>query len=212
MLGHDVMRAAERAGHELVLVDLPELDITDAVAVDVLLDRLMGEPAALDAVVNCAAWTDVDGAESKQDAAPRRQCRWSRCAGSRCGARRGADASHLDRLRLRRHSAARLRGASTALRRVRSVRSTLGIRLDQAGRREAGALRLSPPHGREDRLALWGRRAQLRGDDAASGRGARCGAGGERPDRLAHLVRAPCAPAILGLLEREVQRPRPPDR
>jgi dTDP-4-dehydrorhamnose reductase len=69
MLGHDVIRAAERAGHEIVPVDLPELDITDVAAVDALLEELMGEPTPLDSVVNCAAWTDVDGAESKQDAA-----------------------------------------------------------------------------------------------------------------------------------------------
>jgi dTDP-4-dehydrorhamnose reductase len=69
MLGHDVRRVAERAGHELVLVDLPELDITDTTAVDQLLDRLHGEPGSLDAIVNCAAWTDVDGAEEKREAA-----------------------------------------------------------------------------------------------------------------------------------------------
>jgi dTDP-4-dehydrorhamnose reductase len=69
MLGHDVRRVAERAGHELVLVDLPELDITDMTAVDQLLDRLHGEPGSLDAIVNCAAWTDVDGAEEKREAA-----------------------------------------------------------------------------------------------------------------------------------------------
>jgi dTDP-4-dehydrorhamnose reductase len=69
MLGHDVRRVAERAGHELVLVDLPELDITDTTAVDQLLDRLHGEPGSFDAIVNCAAWTDVDGAEEKREAA-----------------------------------------------------------------------------------------------------------------------------------------------
>jgi dTDP-4-dehydrorhamnose reductase len=69
MLGHDVARAGERAGHELVLVDLPEIDITDPPAVDALLDRLNGEPGSLDAIVNCAAWTDVDGAESKREQA-----------------------------------------------------------------------------------------------------------------------------------------------
>jgi dTDP-4-dehydrorhamnose reductase len=69
MLGHDVMRAGERSGHELVLVDLPEIDITDPPAVDELLDRLNGEPGSLDAIVNCAAWTDVDGAESKRELA-----------------------------------------------------------------------------------------------------------------------------------------------
>jgi dTDP-4-dehydrorhamnose reductase len=69
MLGHDVQRAGERSGHELVLVDLPEIDITDAAAVDALVDRLRAEPGSLDAIVNCAAWTDVDGAESKREAA-----------------------------------------------------------------------------------------------------------------------------------------------
>jgi dTDP-4-dehydrorhamnose reductase len=61
MLAHDVRRVAERAGHELVLVDLPELDITDAAAVDSFFASERPE-----ASINCAAWTDVDGAETKQ--------------------------------------------------------------------------------------------------------------------------------------------------
>ncbi|HEY5045263.1 MAG TPA: dTDP-4-dehydrorhamnose reductase [Solirubrobacteraceae bacterium] len=61
MLGHDVRRVAERSGHELLLVDLPELDITDAAAVDAFFARERPE-----ASINCAAWTDVDGAETKQ--------------------------------------------------------------------------------------------------------------------------------------------------
>jgi dTDP-4-dehydrorhamnose reductase len=69
MLGHDVQRAGERAGHELVLVDLPELDITDSSGVGELLDRLIADSDGLDAIVNCAAWTDVDGAESKREQA-----------------------------------------------------------------------------------------------------------------------------------------------
>ena len=68
MLGHDVRRAGERAGHELTLVDLPEIDITDADAVRRLLGSL-AEQRPLDGVINCAAWTDVDGAESNQRAA-----------------------------------------------------------------------------------------------------------------------------------------------
>ena len=64
MLGHDVMRAGERAGHELVAIDLPELDITDEQAVGAFFER--ERPAA---TINCAAWTDVDGAETKQDLA-----------------------------------------------------------------------------------------------------------------------------------------------
>jgi dTDP-4-dehydrorhamnose reductase len=69
MLGHDVQRAGERAGHELVLVDLPEIDITDERSVAAMLDRIAGEQEGLEAIVNCAAWTDVDGAESKREAA-----------------------------------------------------------------------------------------------------------------------------------------------
>jgi dTDP-4-dehydrorhamnose reductase len=64
MLGHDVLRAGERVGHELIAVDLPELDITDADAVGAFFVRERPE-----AIVNCAAWTDVDGAESKEDLA-----------------------------------------------------------------------------------------------------------------------------------------------
>jgi dTDP-4-dehydrorhamnose reductase len=64
MLAHDVRRVAERAGHELVLVDLPELDITDEAAVGVLFERERPQ-----ASINCAAWTDVDGAEAQPDLA-----------------------------------------------------------------------------------------------------------------------------------------------
>jgi dTDP-4-dehydrorhamnose reductase len=69
MLGRDVVRAGERAGHELVEVDLPELDITDEQMVERLLARLLDGEGGLDALVNCAAWTDVDGAESKHEQA-----------------------------------------------------------------------------------------------------------------------------------------------
>ncbi len=64
MLGRDVERAGERAGMELVGMDLPELDIVDAESVARALQR-----AAADAIVNCAAWTDVDGAEQHSELA-----------------------------------------------------------------------------------------------------------------------------------------------
>ncbi|HUB36492.1 MAG TPA: dTDP-4-dehydrorhamnose reductase [Solirubrobacteraceae bacterium] len=60
MLGGDLARAARRAGHEALPFDLPELDIVDGEAVRALLRR--EEPQA---IVNCAAWTDVDGAEER---------------------------------------------------------------------------------------------------------------------------------------------------
>ncbi len=64
MLGYDVERAAERAGEGTLLVDLPELDITDAAAVSAFM-----RDQRPDAVLNCAAFTDVDGAESEREAA-----------------------------------------------------------------------------------------------------------------------------------------------
>src|SRR5580692_8681447 len=64
MLGADVLRAGERVGHELVAVDLAELDITNADAVADAFERI-----APDAVLNCAAWTDVDGAEAHSEQA-----------------------------------------------------------------------------------------------------------------------------------------------
>lgn len=64
MLGRDVMRAGARAGHELVGRTREELDITDAAAVAKAFAYAPGGGGSLDAAINCAAWTDVDGAES----------------------------------------------------------------------------------------------------------------------------------------------------
>jgi dTDP-4-dehydrorhamnose reductase len=64
MLAYDVLRVAKQAGHEVQAIDLPELDITDAEAVLAYFDQQRPE-----AVINCAAWTDVDGAETRPDAA-----------------------------------------------------------------------------------------------------------------------------------------------
>lgn len=64
MLGRDILQAGERAGHELMACSRERLDITDARAVAVAFER-----ARPDAVLNCAAWTDVDGAESNREQA-----------------------------------------------------------------------------------------------------------------------------------------------
>ena len=61
MLGRDVVAAAEDAGHEVAALARADLDITDADAV-----RAAVQAARPDAVINCAAWTDVDGAEADE--------------------------------------------------------------------------------------------------------------------------------------------------
>jgi dTDP-4-dehydrorhamnose reductase len=64
MLGTDIARAGERAGHELVLFTHAQLDITDGEAVETAV-----RDSGAQAVVNCAAWTDVDGAETNPEGA-----------------------------------------------------------------------------------------------------------------------------------------------
>src|SRR5215207_2102091 len=64
MLGRDVMLAAGNAGHEVVGFGRTELDVTDSGAIQA---RIETERPAV--VINCAAWTDVDGAEEAEEAA-----------------------------------------------------------------------------------------------------------------------------------------------
>jgi dTDP-4-dehydrorhamnose reductase len=64
MLGRHVATAAERDGHDVVALARGDLDVTDAQAVWRAFDA--ERPAA---VVNCAAYTDVDGAEADEEAA-----------------------------------------------------------------------------------------------------------------------------------------------
>ena len=59
MLGRAVVAQARADGHAVTALAHAELDITDAAAVQSALARV--EPEAL---INCAAWTDVDGAEA----------------------------------------------------------------------------------------------------------------------------------------------------
>ena len=61
-LGYDVVKECEKRGIEAVGVDVEEMDITDAQAVD----RVITE-AKVDAVIHCAAYTAVDAAEDNVD-------------------------------------------------------------------------------------------------------------------------------------------------
>ncbi len=64
MLGRDVMLAAGNAGHDVVGFGRAELDVADPAAIARRFD--LERP---DVVINCAAWTDVDGAEEAEEAA-----------------------------------------------------------------------------------------------------------------------------------------------
>jgi dTDP-4-dehydrorhamnose reductase len=64
MLGQDLAAAAKSAGYEVLAASAADLDITDSAAVQKALAA-----ARPDVVVNCAAWTNVDGAESAPEGA-----------------------------------------------------------------------------------------------------------------------------------------------
>jgi dTDP-4-dehydrorhamnose reductase len=64
MLGSDVVRAARLMNHEVLPVTHEELDVRDAKAVEAAFVERYPH-----AIVNCAAWTDVDGAEDDPEGA-----------------------------------------------------------------------------------------------------------------------------------------------
>jgi dTDP-4-dehydrorhamnose reductase len=64
MLGQDVARDAAVAGHDVLALPRAELDVTDGAMVSGAIAS-----ARPDVVINCAAWTDVDGAESAESEA-----------------------------------------------------------------------------------------------------------------------------------------------
>lgn len=61
MLGRDVVAVARRLRHDVVALTHDELDVTNPGAVE---RRIVRERPG--AVINCAAWTDVDGAEENE--------------------------------------------------------------------------------------------------------------------------------------------------
>jgi len=62
MLGTDLADACEQHGFDVKVFDLPEFDITNS-------QQLRQAVGDADAIVNCAAYTNVDGAESEVDLA-----------------------------------------------------------------------------------------------------------------------------------------------
>jgi dTDP-4-dehydrorhamnose reductase len=66
MLGRAVVESCLERGHQVAALTREDLDITDAVDVDYALTHY--RPAV---AINCAAWTDVDGAEADEAGAMR---------------------------------------------------------------------------------------------------------------------------------------------
>jgi dTDP-4-dehydrorhamnose reductase len=64
MLGREVVAVARARGHECVALAHGELDVTDEQAVA---ERVAAQ--APESIINCAAWTNVEGAELTEDAA-----------------------------------------------------------------------------------------------------------------------------------------------
>lgn len=83
MFGGELARCAGGRGHEVKGYDLPELDISKEIPAAVL-------DSDCDVLINCAAYTDVDGAETDSDAAyavnddgAGRLAKWCRYSGTR---------------------------------------------------------------------------------------------------------------------------------
>ena len=64
MLGQRVVRDARALGHDVTGIDLPDLDLTDDEATGTRIAQLAPE-----AIINCAAYTNVDAAEEHEDVA-----------------------------------------------------------------------------------------------------------------------------------------------
>lgn len=85
MLGRDMMSVL--AGHEVTGLSRHQLDVTDEFAV-------LAALADHDVVVNCAAWTDVDGAEAHEDDAMQVNGRAAELLARACAVH-GARLAHL---------------------------------------------------------------------------------------------------------------------
>ena len=197
MLGHDLARRRRaRRPRRRSPSTAPDLDITDAGR-----RRRAVRDARPDAVVNCAAWTDVDGAEAARGPPrPRqRRRRGQRRRGRR--RRRRARRPRLDRLRLRRHG-------ERAVHRVEPDRAAIGA---------YGRSKLAGEHAVADGRAADARdRAHRPGCSARTARTSspRCCALGAERDELTVVddqVGCPTytghlAPALVEIAERAPRR------
>ncbi len=61
-LGYDVVNELSLRGHQAIGIDIEELDITDEVMVQRMIEVVHPE-----GVIHCAAWTAVDAAEEEEN-------------------------------------------------------------------------------------------------------------------------------------------------
>jgi dTDP-4-dehydrorhamnose reductase len=90
LLGHDLLEVVAAAGHEVVGLDLPDIDITRPDSVAAALDS-----STPDVVVNAAAYTAVDAAEEHEDLALRVNGDGPRVLAEAIAARPGIRLVHL---------------------------------------------------------------------------------------------------------------------
>ena len=62
MLGTDLVKVCSQQGYEVKIFDMPEFDITDTQQLKAVVDSSK-------LIINCAAYTNVDGAESQSELA-----------------------------------------------------------------------------------------------------------------------------------------------
>ena len=148
MLGRDVTAACHARDHEVVALAHAALDITDRAAVEEAMTRY--EP---DAVVNCAAFTDVDGAEDDEAGAMRVNDEGAALLAAAAASIGAKVALSVERLRLRRLRA-------RALRRVRPSLAAVGLRPLQAGGGDLGRGRQPAPLHRPLRPGCSGLRGK----------------------------------------------------
>ncbi len=61
-LGYDVVNELSLRGHQAIGIDIEEMDITDEVMVQHMIEEVQPE-----GVIHCAAWTAVDAAEEEDN-------------------------------------------------------------------------------------------------------------------------------------------------